>query len=47
MPEWDDDNNEPKLVGDYNGDGLDDLVGFRSDGIFVAFSRGRRPFMEK
>ena len=30
----------PRLLGDVNGDGLDDIIGFASSGVFVAYSTG-------
>lgn len=31
----------PRLVGDVDGDGKDDIIGFEEDGIYVSFSEGR------
>lgn len=28
----------PRLIGDVDGDGMDDIIGFESDGIYVSFS---------
>lgn len=37
---WNDYNKYTKLVGDFNGDGKDDIVGFHNDGTYVGTSTG-------
>lgn len=31
----------PRLVGDYNGDGKDDFIAIRNDGVYITYSQGR------
>lgn len=35
---WTDNNTYPRVVGDVNGDGFDDLIGFGSTNVFVSLS---------
>lgn len=37
---WTSQNQKPRFVGDANGDGKSDLVGFSTDGVWVALSTG-------
>lgn len=37
---WSSFDSVPRMVGDVNGDGRDDIVGFASNGVFVALSNG-------
>lgn len=31
----------PKAIGDVDGDGKDDIIGFEEDGVYVSFSQGK------
>ncbi|MEG4323003.1 MULTISPECIES: FG-GAP-like repeat-containing protein [unclassified Microcoleus] len=41
---WSDNDNYPRLSGDFNGDGQDDVVGFGADNLFVSLSNGNGTF---
>jgi len=41
---WTSENTYPRLVGDVNGDGFADIVGFASNGTFVGLSNGNGTF---
>lgn len=32
---------KPRTVGDFDGDGLCDIIGFNNDGLYVAFAKKR------
>lgn len=36
--------NNPTFCADIDGDGLDDIIGIKDDGVYVAFSTGRTNF---
>jgi len=38
--EWTDDDTYPRMLADVNGDGLPDIVGFASDGVYVSLNAG-------
>ncbi|MBP6323394.1 MAG: T9SS type A sorting domain-containing protein [Chitinophagales bacterium] len=38
---WDDFNTRPRLIGDINGDGKADIVGFGASGVLIALSNGK------
>lgn len=31
----------PRAIGDVDGDGMDDIVGFQDDGVYVSYSQGK------
>lgn len=33
-------NNRPRFLGDLNGDGLDDIIGFKNDAIYYSLNTG-------
>lgn len=35
----------PRMIGDLNGDGLDDILGAKSDGYYVSYSDGKGGFL--
>jgi hypothetical protein len=39
---WTSQNIKPRFVGDVNGDGMDDIVGFHGAGVYVSLSNGSR-----
>jgi|GEM_PF-842518 len=41
---WSSQNRDPRMAGDVNGDGRDDLVGFGEDGVWVALGQGNGTF---
>jgi len=41
---WTDNNTYPRMLGDVNGDGLDDIIGFGSTNVFVSLSKGDGTF---